>query len=79
MGFYMLAWIAVCRWDSRALLSEVTLAGSIGHEFRRPQFIALKTRGPAFRLLTRTKKDELSPGRFQLFLDVLATNDVGMC
>ena len=47
MGFYMLACIAVCRWDGRALLSEVTLTGTLGHAFRRLQFIAPNTRGPA--------------------------------
>src|SRR5579864_6745306 len=47
MGFYMLARVAGCRWDDRAFLSEVTLAGSLGHECRSPQFIAPKTRGPA--------------------------------
>ena len=47
MGFYMLACIAGCRWDDRALLSEVTLTGSLGHAFRRLQFIAPNTRGPA--------------------------------
>jgi hypothetical protein len=79
MGFYMLARVAGCRWDDRAFLSEVTLAGSLGHECRSPQFIAPKTRGPRPRLITRTKKDELSAGRFQLFLDVFAINGVGMC
>ena len=79
MGFYMLARVAGCRWDDRALLSEVTLAGSLGHEFRRPQFIAPKTRSPRPRSITRTKKEEFSAGRFQLFLDVFATNGVGMC
>src|ERR1700682_22721 len=79
MGFYMLARVAGCRWDDRALLSEVTLAGSLGHEFRRPQFIAPKTRGSRTRPIIRTKNDELSAGGFQLFLDVFATNGVGMC
>jgi hypothetical protein len=62
-----------------ALLSEVTLTGSLGHEFRRSRFIAPKTRGPAYQITHPTKEDELSAGRFQLFLDVFATNGVGMC
>jgi hypothetical protein len=79
MGFYRLARVAGCRWDDRALLSEVTLAGSLGHVFHRPQFIAPKMRSSRPRLIIRTEKDQLSVGIFQLFLDVFATNGVGMC
>jgi hypothetical protein len=65
--------------EGSALLSEVTLTGSLGHEFRRLQCIAPKTRGPAFPVAHPTKEDEFSADRFQLFLDVFATNGVGMC
>lgn len=56
MGFRMLARVAGCRWNDKALLAEVTLARLLRHEFRRPQFIAPKARGPRPRLIIRTKK-----------------------
>jgi hypothetical protein len=56
MGFHMLARVAGCRRNDRALLAEVTLMRLRRHEFRRPQFIAPKARGPRPRLITCTKK-----------------------
>jgi hypothetical protein len=62
-----------------ALLSEVTRTGSLGHEFRRSQYIAPKPNGRAYPVAYPAKEEELSAGRVQLFLDVFATNGVGMC